>query len=250
MVNSLAFITGTSSGIGLALARQLLASGWRVAGLSRRPSPIDHPQYRHIELDLADLDGLARELPPFLEPLVAEQAWGTIALVNNAAAPGGFGGVESISPEEIQHALAVDCQAPIWLMGLVSRLTPAGTRLRIVNISSGAAHGGYPGLSLYGASKAALRIAGQSLAAEWDSAERPGGKRPSTAILSYEPGVVDTEIQTYARTRPESEFPWVQMFRDFEAQGRLVSPEQVIGPVIAFVESPRVHGWREKRYSG
>jgi len=249
-MKSFAFVTGTSSGIGLALTRQLLGRGWRVAGLSRRISPIDHSEYKHLQLDLADLDGLARELPPFLEPLVAEQVWGTIALVNNAAAPGGFGGVEAISPGEIQHALAVDCQAPIWLMGLVSRLTPDGTRLRIVNISSGAAQGGYPGLSLYGASKAGLRIAGQSLAAEWDSAERPGGKRPGTAILSYEPGVVDTEIQTYARTRPKSEFPWVQIFRDFEAQGRLVSPERVTGPIIAFLEDPRVHGWREERYSG
>jgi benzil reductase ((S)-benzoin forming) len=249
-MNALAFITGTSSGIGLALARQLLTRGWRVAGLSRRVSPIDHPQYRHIQLDLADLTTLSRELPRFLEPLIAEQAWTPLALVNNAAAPGGFGGVESISPQEIQHALAVDCEAPIWLMGLVSKLTPAGTRLRIVNISSGAAHGGYPGLSLYGASKAALRIAGQSLAAEWDSAERPGGKRQGAAILSYEPGVVDTEIQSYARTRPKSEFPWVQMFRDFEAQGMLVPADRVTAPIISFLENPRSHGWREERYSG
>ena len=249
-MNSLALVTGTSSGIGLALAGQLLERGWRVAGLARRVSPIDHSRYLHLQLDLADLDAVSRDLPRFLEPVVREQAWATIALVNNAAAPGGFGGVESNSPEEIRHALAVDCQAPVWLMGYVSRLAPASTGLRVVNISSGAAHGGYPGLSLYGASKAALRIAGQSLVAEWDSAERPGGKRGNAAVLSYEPGVVDTEIQTYARTRPKTEFPWVQMFRDFEAQGMLVPPDRVTGPIISFLEAPRAHGWREERYAG
>jgi benzil reductase ((S)-benzoin forming) len=249
-VSSFAFVTGTSSGIGLALARSLLSRGWRVAGLSRRVAPLDHPQYRHVQLDLGDLEKLARELPAFLEPLIAEQAWRTVALVNNAALSGGFGGVESMAPKEIEHALAVDCHAPIWLMGCVASLSPSTATLRIVNLSSGAAHGGYPGLSLYGASKAALRIAGQSLAAEWDSPDRPGGKRPGAAILSYEPGVVDTEIQTYARTRSTSEFPWVKMFRDFEAQGLLVPPEKVIGPIVAFLENPKAHGWREERYSG
>jgi len=249
-VSSFAFVTGTSSGIGLALARSLLSRGWLVAGLSRRVAPLDHPQYRHVQLDLGDLENLARELPAFLEPLIADQAWRTVALVNNAALPGGFGGVESMAPKEIQHAIAVDCHAPIWLMGYVASLSPSTATLRIVNLSSGAAHGGYPGLSLYGASKAALRIAGQSLAAEWDSPDRPGGKRHGAAILSYEPGVVDTEIQTYARTRSTSEFPWVKMFRDFEAQGLLVPPEKVIGPIVAFLENPKAHGWREERYSG
>jgi len=40
------------------------------------------------------------------------------------------------------------------------------------------------------------------------------------------------------------------MFRDFEAQGLLVPPEKVIGPIVAFLENPKAHGWREERYSG
>ena len=50
----LALVTGTSSGIGAALAAALLGRGWTVIGLARRAADFDHPDYRHIALDLAD----------------------------------------------------------------------------------------------------------------------------------------------------------------------------------------------------
>jgi len=249
-MTSIALITGTSSGIGLALTRQLLERGWEVAGLSRRPAPIEHVRYRHAQVDLSKFLELPAMLAQHLDSLLREPGWATVALVNNAAAAGGFGGIESVSAEEVRTTLTVDALAPIWLMGHVAGLVPAETPLRIVNVSSGAARQAFPGLALYCASKAALRIAGQTLAAEWESAERPGGPRRNGAILSYEPGIVDTEIQTYARTRPKSEFPWVGMFLDFEAEGRLVAPQQVTGEIVAFLEDPRAHGFSEERFGG
>ncbi len=47
-------IIGCSDGIGLALAKRLLAGGWRVTGLSRRASPIEHPEYFHVVGDVAE----------------------------------------------------------------------------------------------------------------------------------------------------------------------------------------------------
>jgi NAD(P)-dependent dehydrogenase (short-subunit alcohol dehydrogenase family) len=49
-------IVGASSGIGLALARRLLAAGWSVVGVARRDSPIDHPSYRHCNGDVGTAD--------------------------------------------------------------------------------------------------------------------------------------------------------------------------------------------------
>ncbi|MCB1150379.1 SDR family NAD(P)-dependent oxidoreductase, partial [bacterium] len=54
-----AAVTGTSDGIGLALARALLDDGWRVLGCARRDAPLDHPAYRHVRVDLADPAALA-----------------------------------------------------------------------------------------------------------------------------------------------------------------------------------------------
>ena len=53
-----ALITGTSSGIGAAIAQTLLDQGWTVTGLSRHPGALTHPQFTHQALDVTDLDAL------------------------------------------------------------------------------------------------------------------------------------------------------------------------------------------------
>lgn len=47
-------IVGASDGIGAALARRLLAAGWRVAGVSRSGPAIEDPGYRHEVVDVRD----------------------------------------------------------------------------------------------------------------------------------------------------------------------------------------------------
>jgi len=47
-----ALIIGNSDGIGLGLTRRLLAEGWAVTGLSRRPAPVDHENYTHTTVDV------------------------------------------------------------------------------------------------------------------------------------------------------------------------------------------------------
>ena len=51
----LALVTGTSTGIGAAVARELLKRGWQVVGVARRSPQFDRPDYRHLLLDLADV---------------------------------------------------------------------------------------------------------------------------------------------------------------------------------------------------
>ena len=49
-------IVGNSDGIGLGLTRRLLALGYTVSGVSRRPAPIDDATYAHAVLDVASTD--------------------------------------------------------------------------------------------------------------------------------------------------------------------------------------------------
>jgi NAD(P)-dependent dehydrogenase (short-subunit alcohol dehydrogenase family) len=110
--------------------------------------------------------------------------------------------------------------------------------VRVVNISSGAAQRAFPGLAAYCASKAALRMAGMSVAAE-DARD--------LHILSYEPGVVDTEMQVATRSKSLEEFPWGETFRRYHAEGRLVAPERPAADIVEFLEADGGERFTERR---
>ncbi|MFI5907519.1 SDR family NAD(P)-dependent oxidoreductase [Dactylosporangium sp. NPDC051541] len=59
-----ALIVGNTDGIGLALTRRLLDTGWDVVGVSRRPSELDSPAYEHVVADVTAAD-YARQIGNF-----------------------------------------------------------------------------------------------------------------------------------------------------------------------------------------
>src|SRR5579863_788504 len=232
----LAIVTGTSSGLGAAIAQVLLAQGWTVIGISRRKADFSAPNYRHIELDLADLPRLREVADSVLAPIVAESKWSRIGLVNNAGAIGAMRALELIDPLQVAAVFAINAVAPIFLTGFVVRVAPSATPLRIVNVSTGAAVQPIPGIGDYGSSKAALRLASMTFAGELASSERPGGARPNVAILSYAPGVVDTAMQESARA---GDRPWNKLFVEFHAQGKLVAVDAPAREVVEFLSSDK-----------
>jgi benzil reductase ((S)-benzoin forming) len=243
--HKIALVTGTSSGIGAAVARTLLDRGWSVVGMSRARAEFDSSHYRHFNVDLADLDQLKGIAQEKLTPLLRDGNWGRIGLVNNAGAVGGLRALEEMDPLQVAGVFAVNAVAPIFLMGLVVRTAPPATKIRIVNLSSGAAVHPAPGLSDYGSSKAALRIAGMTMAAELESPERAGRPRPDMAILSYSPGVVDTPMQEKARS---PDHPWSQRFMDFYQSGRLEPPEAPAKEIAEFLEGDDGEAFMERRF--
>jgi len=243
----LAIVTGTSAGLGEAVARQLLERRWRVVGLARRPSPIEHERYSHVACDLAtvatDPTSLESQLGEHLHGIGADR----FALVNNAAAPEGLMPIAKLDPRAVARVYAVNVVAPIWLMGYAVRVAPSSAALRIVNVSSGAATSAFAGLATYGGSKAALRMGGMSLAREWDAPTSSAPAPHDAAILSYEPGVVETDMQRYARSRAPEEFPWVGMFLDFAERGVGVTPDRPAREIVQFLESDHQPAFAERR---
>lgn len=243
--DSLAVLTGTSSGIGAAIAKALLREGWTILGLSRRPVDFDHPRYRHIRADLADLQRLTDLADRELAPVLTNRSWRRIGLVNNAASIGSLRSLEETDPRSLMNVFAVNTVAPIFLMAFFVRTAPASAALRIVNVSTGAAVTPIPGAGDYGSSKAALRLAGMTLAAELSSDERPGGARSNVAILSYSPGVVDTPMQETARSAGR---PWNRLFVDFHSRGLLQPPEAPALEVVRFLTCDAPPPFEERRF--
>ena len=230
----LAIVTGTSTGIGAAVARQLLAHGWHVVGIARRTPRFNAP-YEHLTLDLADVPTASAAIERQLGARLAEVRWQRVALVNNAAI-GLSGRVQNLEAAQLLRSYALNAVMPLWLMGFVVKR--ARTPVRVVNVSSGAAVRAFPGLAAYCSSKAALRMAGMTVSAEIDK---------DLAMLSYEPGVVDTEMQFSTRSKSTEEFPWVDTFRRFHAEGMLVSPELPAADIVKFLEGEGGERFAEAR---
>jgi NAD(P)-dependent dehydrogenase (short-subunit alcohol dehydrogenase family) len=244
----LAIVTGTSAGVGAAVALQLLTRGWDVIGIARRTAQCSDPHYHHLAIDLSDVGAAAARVAHEVGPRLRDIEWRRVGLVNNAALTGRLTGVEGLDAAGLIQTLGVNVAAPIWLMGFVLSNVDPSAVVRIVNVSSGAAVRPFPGLAEYGSSKAALRMAGQVLAAELDSPLRTSQVAGNSAILSYEPGVVDTDMQRHARAQPLDVFPWGTLFHAFLAQRVLVAPEQPAGEIVQFLETDSAPRFSERRF--
>jgi NAD(P)-dependent dehydrogenase (short-subunit alcohol dehydrogenase family) len=240
-----AVVTGTTSGIGLTVARVLLDHGWRVLGIARRPSEVTHEAYEHMQLDLCDLGALDDRLAPRLTRTAEDASLRRVGLVNNAAHPALLGPVASLDARRLPGVFTANVAAPVWLMSALVRRVPASVSLRIVNVSSGAALRAIPGLAGYSSSKAALRMTGMVLGAELEADEELRNRPIS--ILSYEPGAVDTSMQALARSQPTYVLPSRDLFVRYATEHRLVAPEVPAQEIVAFLESDSSERFSESR---
>jgi NAD(P)-dependent dehydrogenase (short-subunit alcohol dehydrogenase family) len=164
------------------------------------------------------------------------ERWERVGLVNNAAV-GLSGRIQNFEAEELARSFELNTATPLWLMGLV--IKHAKAPIRVVNVSSGAAVRPFPGLAAYCGAKAGLHLAGASVAAE---------DAPNLHILSYQPGVVDTEMQLSTRSKSLDDFPWGTTFRQYHAEGRLVPPERPAREIVEFLEAEGGERFSERRF--
>lgn len=243
----LALLTGTSTGIGEALAWTLLDRGWQVIGLARRRPAIKADRYDHINADLADPERLDAMLGERIGPILARGSHSRVGLVNNAADPALLGTLDRADAAGFLRALAVNVVAPQRLMGWVLR-NSGRVPLRICNVSSGAAIEPLPGLGCYGASKAALRMVGMIFAVEQEGAQAAGEQKRDVTVWSYEPGIVDTPMQTAVRTADPATVPMVGWFQQYAAAGKLRTPDVPATEIADYLESSGKPAFSETRF--
>ena len=144
-------------------------------------------------------------------------------MISNAGVVEPIGTLGVINTASLASAFAVNALAPaILARKLLATADAQGTRLRILNISTGAAHRQLPGLAAYCASKAAAKMILDCLAKE----------RPDVAIEHIDPGVLDTDMQRMLRSTDEPALPVRQMFVNFETEGELRHPRDVAHEIL------------------
>ena len=244
MNQDLAFVTGTSRGIGHAVAVELLARGVEVVGVSRDEPADLGAGYRHYRCDLADLDAVARVFDEVIPSEVSLEGRRRVGLVNNAAVLD-CRTVAASDLDGLERAFRINAVVPIWLHGWLLRRTARDQQVRIVDVSSGAAQSAIPGWSAYCATKAALRMAGAVLGAELDEVGDLAGR--DLSIVSYAPGVVATDMQARIRGAELTAFPRRARFDALHAERQLLDPEVPAAEIAALLRNDTLRGFSERR---
>jgi NAD(P)-dependent dehydrogenase (short-subunit alcohol dehydrogenase family) len=221
-----ALVTGSSIGLGAAIATRLAADGAQVA--------ITGTQVERGQALAASLDGgaffLAGDLRDVdqtraLAAATIDRCGGIDILVNNAAVSI-RASIEDFTPEQFDTIMHVNLRSVLLLSqaALPSLKARAGV---IVNIGSVNAHVGWQNLVVYAASKAAIAAASKNMANAL--------KYARVRVHCLHPGWVDTEGERASMTT----LGHADDFLDREGArlpiGRLLSPAEVAAAVAYFV---------------
>ncbi len=212
-------ITGASSGIGEATARELASRGWTCVLLARRADRLEaiateiRGEWETCDVaDRAQVDDVAAR--------VLERHPEIGLLVNNAGIPG-RGSFLEIDPERLELVTRVNYLGGVWCLRAFEPGLRAGVPSHVVNVASVAATVAFAPAGPYSASKHAQLAFSRSTAALL----RGTGIRVHTVL----PGFVETEGFPQ-RTKLRS--PFLRRF--------VVEPEDIARTIVDVVEKNRL----------
>jgi NAD(P)-dependent dehydrogenase (short-subunit alcohol dehydrogenase family) len=231
--SKVALITGSSQGLGLAIARLYAQRGIGLILTARRAEPLEAARRELSDLtrvvavagDVADPTHVARLVSSGLE------AFGRIdILINNASelGPSPLPELTTLAPDELTRILDVNLVAPLRLIQHVVPAMHARGAGVIVNVTSDAGVEAYPTWGGYGASKAGLEHLSRVLAAELEGTGMhvfvvDPGDMDTAMHRSAEPGVDLSHLPTPDRVAPA----FVQLLEERASFGRFEAQHMV-----------------------
>ncbi|MFF7890107.1 SDR family NAD(P)-dependent oxidoreductase [Streptomyces sp. NPDC020794] len=210
-------VTGAGTGIGRATARAFAAEGAHVVAIGRRSEPLKETAVGHDRIVPLPADITAEGEPERIVQAVLEAHGRLDVLVNNAGIVHSSA-LGTLIPELITDQLATNLVAPILLAqaALPFLETSGGV---IVNVSTSVGQRGWPGSSVYAATKTALELLTRSWAVEL----APRGVR----VVAVAPGAIATPIGEHQGLTPER----MAVLREWQLAhtplGRIGRPEEV-----------------------
>lgn len=213
----IALVTGGSSGIGLATAKQFIAEGAFVYITGRRQAELDSAAAtlgsysRAVRADaskLADLDALFQQI---------QQEKGRLDVLFVNAGGGSFAPIGEITEEQFDQTFNTNVKGVLFTVQKALPLIPRGGAI-VLNASIVSVQGS-PNFSVYSASKAAVR----SFARGWTNDLKSRGIR----VNVVSPGPIDTPgLSGLAQNEEQKNALYAQLAADVPL-GRLGRPEEI-----------------------
>ncbi|PYJ16630.1 MAG: hypothetical protein DME94_04650 [Verrucomicrobia bacterium] len=224
------FVTGASSGIGLAIARLLLAEGHEVWSTSRNLERIPKmPRCHPVRLDLTD----RLSVEEAFNSALSEAGYFDV-LINNAGA-GHFGPAELLPMETIASQFQILVFGQIELMQLVLRHMQTRGEGLIVNVTSLASRFPVPFMAAYNASKAALAAFTMSIQLELANSH--------VHIVDLQPADISTEFNQSVIKATKTDRYDTKMAKAWETADRNMKkapgPDLVAQHVLKLINSVR-----------
>ena len=219
-------VTGSSSGIGLALCRNLVKNSSNfVIGLARTNS-LHADNFQFHAIDLSD----SKAVLAFRFLILDE--YQSISLINNAGMLGEINTLDKIDVNALETIIQVNYTSAMLLATLfIQKTQHLNIQKTIINISSGAATGAYASWANYCASKAALEMLSKCIELEQKHMEFP------IRCFSIAPGVVDTKMQEHIRNSSLGNFAMKPKFEELYEKNELYSPVKVAEKLIQVLEN-------------
>jgi len=219
-----ALITGSSRGIGRAVAMAMAGQGAWVVVSSRKPDACEQ-----TAAEIRASGGEALAIPCHvgdkaqLQSLVEQtrSAFGGIdILVNNVGANPVLGPLQELADDAFDRVMTSNVRSALWLSQLVLPEMASRRDGAVIFLSSIAARRSSAGINAYGAAKAALEQLARGLAAEWGA--------HNIRVNCIAPGLIKTD---FARALWEDEGRAKARIAETPL-GRLGEPEDIVGAAV------------------
>jgi len=222
-------LTGATGTVGAALARELARRGARVTLMARTPEALtllaDETGGTAFPADLCD----AASLHDLVDRVEARQ--GPVDVLVNNAGVEASGLLTDLTAPELRRTIDLNLTAPLELCRQVLPGMLARGGGHLVNISSLAGVAAFPGLALYGGTKAGLTHATSGLRADLRGA--PVG------TLTVEIGPVVSEMMDRIGGHGPSDAAFGRVLR--ARLLRLLDPDDVAAGIVTAIEQGRPH---------
>ncbi len=219
-------VTGAGTGIGRATAHAFAAEGARVVAVGRRIGLLQETASGYERIVPLAADITAAGEPERIMDSVRQRYGRLDVLINNAGIAGG-GVLGTVTPQLITAQLATNLVAPIVLAQAALPLfgTSGGV---IVNVSTSVGQRGWPGSSVYAATKSAL----ESLTRSWAVELAPRRIR----VVAVAPGAIDTPIGEHQGLTLEQQSELREWQLAHTPLGRIGEPAEVAWAITLLAE--------------